>query len=139
VVDFERALAAAWRSAATVAELVSPTASSNPARAFSSSSTLSPRQNRTELPRFRSAIRTFERAQVREYRGDLNERTRPSRAIVAGSDPACRRQLPARRLEEVREQVEAGRLAGAVRSDRVDAAPPNASSRRSLRRNLEFR
>src|SRR6516164_207083 len=72
----------------------------------------------------------LEHAQVRKYGGDLKradeaharDRRRPrSRDVLAVEN-----DVAARRREEVREQVEAGRLAGAVGPDqRVDRAAPN--------------
>jgi hypothetical protein len=51
---------------------------------------------------------------------------RDARGRRAGDLAALEENLPARRLKEVGEQVEARRLAGAVRTDeRVDAAAPH--------------
>ena len=89
----------------------------------------SERQKSNECPRLRcSAMRTFSSTVRCGNTAEIwNERTSPMRAIAAGREPVISRPLkkiwPRVGRQEVREQVEAGRLAGAVRADqRVDRA-----------------
>ena len=91
------------------------------------------RQNWKELPSLRCrATRTFSRTERCGKTAEIwNERASPMRAIAAGELPVMLRalevDLPARRRQEMREQVEAGRLARAIRPDqRVDCVAPHA-------------
>ena len=86
-------------------------------------------QKWNEVPSLRcSATRTFSSTVRCGNTAEIwNERTTPRRAIarrlLAGDVVAVEEDLPARRRQELGEQVEAGGLAGAVRADqRVDRA-----------------
>src|SRR5690349_25126760 len=63
----------------------------------------------------------LEDRQVREHRGNLERANEPEprdrRRTRPGDLAAVEEDLAARRRQEMREQVEAGRLAGAVRPD----------------------